>query len=145
MMAKQGHNVTCYNRAGHHVSGNEFDKKIEKEYKGVKLKTVWTIDKKGLAQIPFVGFHDATILEKSCMVINLDIRANIFKNTFLSLQGGYIWTDRELDFKTLDLSPKYYGAAVELGYDAFIGPVKAKVQWSNFLKWQAYVSAGFDF
>ena len=96
-------------------------------------------------QIPFVGFHDATILEKSCMVINLDIRANIFKNTFLSLQGGYIWTDRELDFKTLDLSPKYYGAAVELGYDAFIGPVKAKVQWSNFLKWQAYVSTGFDF
>lgn len=48
-MAKLGHNVTCYNRAGHHVSGNEFDKKIEKEYKGVRLKTVWTIDKKGLA------------------------------------------------------------------------------------------------
>ena len=26
-MAAQGHNVTCYNRGGHHVSGSEYDSK----------------------------------------------------------------------------------------------------------------------
>ena len=48
-MVAQGHNVTCYNRGGHHVSGSEYDSKRLKEYKGIKLKTVPTIEKKGLA------------------------------------------------------------------------------------------------
>lgn len=48
-MVALGHEVTCYNRNGHHVSGKEFDKKLLTEYKGIKLKTVPTIDKKGLA------------------------------------------------------------------------------------------------
>ena len=34
---------------GHHVSGKEFDGNHKTAYKGVKLKTVLTIDKKGLA------------------------------------------------------------------------------------------------
>ena len=42
-MVAQGHNVTCYNRGGHHVSGSEYDSKRLKEYKGIKLKTVPTI------------------------------------------------------------------------------------------------------
>ena len=45
-MVAQGHNVTCYNRGGHHVSGSEYDSKRLKEYKGIKLKTVPTIEKK---------------------------------------------------------------------------------------------------
>lgn len=48
-MVKRGHRVTCYNRKGHHVSGSEFDGKHLAEYKGVQLKPVWTIDRKGLA------------------------------------------------------------------------------------------------
>ena len=48
-LVKQGHEVTCYNRRGHHVSGADFDSEKVKEYNGIKLKTVWTIDKKGLA------------------------------------------------------------------------------------------------
>ena len=48
-MAAEGHAVTCYNRKGHHVSGKEFDTNALSEYKGVKLKNVLTIDKKGLA------------------------------------------------------------------------------------------------
>lgn len=50
-MAKRGHEVTCYNRGGHHVSGLEFDGQRIGEYKGVRLKTVWTLDKKGLAAV----------------------------------------------------------------------------------------------
>lgn len=50
-MARAGYRVTCYNRGGHHVSGAEFDVKMRKEYNGVRLKTVPTIEKKGLAAV----------------------------------------------------------------------------------------------
>lgn len=46
-MVKAGHSVTCYNRTGHHVSGKEFDGCDLKEYQGVKLKSVFTINRKG--------------------------------------------------------------------------------------------------
>lgn len=48
-MVLKGHTVTAYNRKGHHVSGAEFDKVKVNELDGVKLKNVFTIDKKGLA------------------------------------------------------------------------------------------------
>ena len=46
-----GCEVTCYNRGGHHVSGREFEKKAAGEYKGIRLKTVPTIDCRGLAAV----------------------------------------------------------------------------------------------
>ena len=55
-LVKLGHKVTCYNRRGHHVSGAQYDASSETsdpsstdKYKGVKIKTVWTVEKKGLA------------------------------------------------------------------------------------------------
>lgn len=48
-MVSRGHQVTCYNRKGHHASGAEFDSEQSQEYKGVKLRSVWTLDKKGFA------------------------------------------------------------------------------------------------
>ena len=48
-MVSKGHKVTCYNRKGHHTGGAEFDEVKTNEYKGVRLKSVFTIDKKGLA------------------------------------------------------------------------------------------------
>ena len=48
-MVALGHEVTCYNRGGHHVSGKEFDQQKNKEYKGIKLKTVFTLNIKGIA------------------------------------------------------------------------------------------------
>lgn len=51
-MVTFGHNVTCYNRRGHHVAGKEFDKRAAGDsYKGVRLKSVPTYDKKGLAAV----------------------------------------------------------------------------------------------
>lgn len=50
-MVKKGHEVTCYNRSGHHVSGDEFDDTQEKVYLGIKQKFVPTIEKKGLAAV----------------------------------------------------------------------------------------------
>ncbi len=48
-MVKLGHKVTCYNRSGNHVSGKEFDTYKLNEYKGIRLKQIVTINKKGLA------------------------------------------------------------------------------------------------
>lgn len=48
-----GHKVTCFNRRGHHVNGKEYDRPEWKQdyYKGIILKKVFTIDKKGLAAL----------------------------------------------------------------------------------------------
>ena len=51
-MAALGHDVTCFNRKGHHVAGKEFDQAAAADtYKGVKIKPVATIDCKGLAAV----------------------------------------------------------------------------------------------
>ncbi len=50
-MAAQGHDVVLFNRGGHHVSGKKYDNKREKNYRGVTLKTVPTLDMKGLAAV----------------------------------------------------------------------------------------------
>ena len=47
-MVMHGHSVTCYNRTGHHVSGKEYDIEHLDEYRGIRLKRVPTIDRKGL-------------------------------------------------------------------------------------------------
>ena len=53
-MARDGCQVTCYNRSGHHVSGAEYDRKIE--YEGICQKSVPTIEKKGLAAVSSSAF-----------------------------------------------------------------------------------------
>ncbi len=46
-MVALGHEVTCFDRRTHHVSGESIE--YREEYNGVKIKPVWTIEKKGLA------------------------------------------------------------------------------------------------
>ena len=48
-LTQAGHQVTCYNRSGHHVSGAEYDNKIE--YDEIRQKFVPTIERKGLAAV----------------------------------------------------------------------------------------------
>lgn len=48
-MVERGHSVTCFNRGGHNVAGAEFDREGYKKYKGVKIKEVFTINRRGLA------------------------------------------------------------------------------------------------
>ena len=50
-MAAMGYSVTCFNRAGHHVSGKEFDWERGSSFKGVALRTVPTIRIRGLAAV----------------------------------------------------------------------------------------------
>lgn len=48
-MADKGYDVTCYNRKGHHIGGSSFDEERINEYRGVSIKSVWTVEKRGLA------------------------------------------------------------------------------------------------
>ncbi len=48
-MVALGNQVTCFSRKGHHISGSAFDEDKIKEYQGVRIKEVFTLDKKGLA------------------------------------------------------------------------------------------------
>ena len=48
-MVRLGHRVTCYNRRGRHIAGRAFDAAPMREYRGVRLRSVCTIDVKGLA------------------------------------------------------------------------------------------------
>ena len=50
-MVRLGHQVTCYNRGGHHISGAEFDPDRLTQYRGIRLKSVPTLDRKGLAAV----------------------------------------------------------------------------------------------
>lgn len=50
-MTSRGYSVTCYNRRGHHVSGAQFDRKADKYFEGVRICSVPTIEKKGLAAV----------------------------------------------------------------------------------------------
>ncbi len=62
-MVARGHQVVCYNRKGHHVSGKEFTTTKMKEYKGIRLKYVPTINRRGLAAMSssFFGSLFSTI------------------------------------------------------------------------------------
>lgn len=50
-LVQMGHSVTCYNRRGHHVSGAQFDTAAAGNYRGIRIKSVPTIEKKGLAAV----------------------------------------------------------------------------------------------
>lgn len=53
-LVKRGHCVTAYNRKGHHVSGKAFENnKNQKEYNGIKLKTVFTFQSSKLNAIVY--------------------------------------------------------------------------------------------
>ena len=85
-MAQNGCDVTCYNRAGHHVSGAEYDKTIE--YDGIRQKVVPTIERRG-----YVGLSIATLLSQHHHVIAVDIipeKVEMINNRKSPIQDDYI-------------------------------------------------------
>lgn len=69
-MAQNGCDITCYNRAGHHVSGAEYDKTIE--YDGIRQKVVPTIEKKGLAAVSSSFFAALEAAKKMPITFDAD-------------------------------------------------------------------------
>ena len=67
-MAQNGCDVTCYNRAGHHVSGAEYDDAGKTEYEGIRQKPVPTIEQRG-----YVGLSLSGLLAQHNQVMAVDI------------------------------------------------------------------------
>ena len=69
-MAKKGHKVTCYNRHGKHALKNEKSVQSLKEYEGVRIKEVFTIDKKGLGAATSSFFGTIKVLFSNNEVVH---------------------------------------------------------------------------
>ena len=69
-MANLGYDVTVYNRKGKHVLDKNQETNIIKNYKGVKIKRVFTIDKKGLSAVTSSFFATIKILFSKIDVVH---------------------------------------------------------------------------
>lgn len=105
-MAFLGNQVTVYNRSGHHVSGSEFDGKKLKHYKGVRIKTVPTIQRKGLAAVSSSFFASLLSSFGNYDVVHIHAEGPSFwcvipklfgKRVIVTIHGEceIIWTTRE--------------------------------------------------
>ena len=68
---RMGCDVVCYNRSGHHVSGKQFDGEKLNEYEGIKLRSVCTIDRKGLAAVTSSFFASLKAAVGNCDVVHI--------------------------------------------------------------------------
>lgn len=86
-MARLGHDVTCYNRRGHHISGAQYDIQTESSYCGVRLKTVPTLDKKGLAAVSSSFFAAVCATFSKADVVHIHAEGPAFMCWLLKLFG----------------------------------------------------------
>ena len=77
-LAARNHQVTCYNRAGHHVSGAQYDEKKMRTYGGVRLKTVPALDVKGLAAVSASAFAAVAVSFSSAKVVHIHAEGPAF-------------------------------------------------------------------
>lgn len=87
-MAQQGCQVTCYNRAGHHVSGAEYDDAGKTEYEGIRQKSVPAIERRG-----YVGLSLSVLLAQHNQVMAVDIvqvKVDMINNHKSPIQDDYI-------------------------------------------------------
>lgn len=86
-MAKLGHKVVCYNRSGHHVSGQQYDTYASGLYQGVQLKTVPTLDKKGLAAVTSSFFAAICASFSKAQVVHIHAEGPAFMTWLPKLFG----------------------------------------------------------
>ena len=81
-MAALGHDVTCYNRGGDHEK--------QEQSAGVRLKTVPTIDKKGLAAVTSSFFAAVAVAFSRAQVCHIHAEGPAFMS-FLPKQWLLSW------------------------------------------------------
>lgn len=99
-MVKLGHRVVCFNRRGKHISGQNFGVKNINEYKGVEIKTVFTIDKKGLAAVSSSFFAILKACFRNFDIVHIHAEGPAFWSFLLKIFGKrVIVTVHGLDHK----------------------------------------------
>lgn len=77
-LVKLGCEVTCYNRSGHHTSGKEFDTDAGGNYRDVRLKSVPTVNIKGLAAVSSSLFASLFAAFGRCDVVHIHAEGPAF-------------------------------------------------------------------
>lgn len=99
-------------------------------------------------QIPFTGFGDVSEMFNHVYSLELDARFKLGRKLYLSGIGGVVREKPTLQELFEDISPSFWGCAMELGYRTFFGPVKFNLHWSDspyVVGLNGYFSVGFDF
>ena len=97
-------------------------------------------------QIPFCGWHNSAMMMPLLAVANLEMRARIIPDLYLSLIGGALLTTESVDSLLKWTDTEYYlGSAFQLAYKTPVGPIKARVEYSPFTNFGFYIGYGYHF
>lgn len=99
-------------------------------------------------QIPFIGFGDVSEMFNHVYTLGLDARFQLGRKLYLSGIGALVKEEPTLSGLFSNVTPSFWGCAMELGYRTFIGPVKFNLHWSDSQYVHGvngYLSVGFDF
>lgn len=115
-MAQLSHNVTLYNRKGKHVSDeNILQDKID-SYKGVKVKSVLTIDQKGLAAVTSSFFAALRCAFSKASVVHIHAEGPAFMTPLLKLfRKRVVVTVHGLDWQREKWSQGFASKYIKLG------------------------------
>lgn len=118
-MAAMGHDVTCYNRSGHFV-GEATENEIKKgEYKGVKIRSVLTVDFKGLAAASSSFFAAVKCIFRRADVIHIHAEGPALMTLLLRLFGKrVVVTVHGLDWQREKWKSGFASKYIKLGEKA---------------------------
>ena len=95
--------------------------------------------------MPFVGSNYMYWALDHLAVLNATLRYNPVKNLFIEAEGGIVKDASLFSEMFTSFKPKFFGAAAGVGYNTIIGPLKAKIMWSDLSGMGYSISLGFDF
>lgn len=99
-MSQQGHRVVLYNRRGNNVAGKQFNNTKLNDYKGVKIKSVLTVNARGLAAMTSSMFATLSILFKNYDIVHIHGEGPaFFCGLFRLFRKRTIVTIHGLDYK----------------------------------------------
>lgn len=101
-------------------------------------------------QMAFVGRNNVVPMRNILTVFRTDFRFEVAKNHYLTGIVNYARDSNSFtDYLAADAG-NWFGAGIEYAYNAFFGPVKADLHWSNISKdinggMGFYISVGYNF
>lgn len=115
-MAQLSHNVTLYNRKGKHVSDSNLPQTKITDYKDVRIKSVLTIDKKGLAAVTSSFFAALRCAFSKADVVHIHAEGPAFMTPLLKLfLKRVVVTVHGLDWQREKWSKGFASKYIKLG------------------------------
>lgn len=95
-------------------------------------------------QIPFAGIDNIEIIENNIAAIQLTLRKNFLKNSYISLSSSLGYKNNGL--KDMFSESPLWGTRLSYAYNSIIGPLGASVGYSNRTKEPyLFVNIGYEF